>query len=164
MDMSMFALTDKVAVITGGGRGIGKAIALGFGKAGADVVVAARTAADIEETAAEIRGEGRRTLAVPADVRNADQVANLLDKTIELFGRVDILVNNAGGSFQSPVLDLSPNAWEAVVRENLSSTFICSKVIGEVMVRQKSGNIINMSSVAGLIPLPNSAHYGAAKA
>jgi len=164
MDLSMFALTDKVAIVTGGGRGIGRAIALGLAQAGADVVVAARTVAEIEDTAANVRGEGRKALAIPADVRNVDQVASLLDETLGLFNRVDILVNNAGGTFSAPALEVSANAWEAIVRENLSSVFICSKIIGEAMVKQKAGNIINMSSVAGLGPYPRNAHYAASKA
>ena len=164
MDLSMFALTGKVAIVTGAGRGIGKAIALGFTQAGADVVVAARTAADIEETAAKIEAEGGKALAIPTDVRNVDQVTDMLNKTLDLFGRVDILVNNAGGYFYANVLDMSPRAWEAVINECLSSVFICSKIIGEQMVKQKAGNIISMSSVAGMGPFPGAAHYGAAKA
>ncbi len=160
----MFALTGKVAIVTGGGRGIGRAIALGFAQAGADVVAAARTTAEIEDTVARIRDEGRKALAIPTDVRNVDQVANLLDKTLDLFSRVDILVNNAGGTFYVPVLNMSANAWEAQVRENLNSVFICSRIIGEVMVKQKAGNIINMSSIAGLGPYPSFAAYAAAKA
>lgn len=164
MGLAMFALTGKVAIVTGAGRGIGRAIALGFAQAGADVVVASRTAAEIEDTAAKIKAEGRKALAVPTDVRNADQVANMLQETMDLFGQVDILVNNAGGYFYANVLNMSPRAWEAVINECLNSVFICSRTIGEQMVKQKTGNIINMSSVAGMGPFPGAAHYGAAKA
>lgn len=164
MDLSMFNLTDKVAIVTGAGRGIGRAIALGFAQAGASVAVAARTAAEIEDTAAKIEAEGGKALAIPTDVRNLDQVTNMLNKTLDSFGRVDILVNNAGGYFYANVLNMSPRAWEAVINECLNSVFICSRVIGEQMVKQKSGNIINMSSVAGMGPFPGAAHYGAAKA
>lgn len=164
MQDSMFSLAGKVAVITGGGRGIGRAIALGYARAGADVVVVSRTAAQIEDTAAKIREIGRESLTVLADVRVPDQVTPVLDKTLEHFGRVDILVNNAGGTFTALVLKTSFNGWESIIRENLTSVFICSKIIGEAMIRQKSGVIINMSSVAGLSPYPTSAPYGAAKA
>jgi len=140
MSLSMFSLAGKVAIVTGAGKGIGKAIALGLAEAGANVVVAARTAADI------------------------DEVANLLDKTLASFGRVDILVNNAGGYFIAPVLDLSPRGWESIIKESLNSVFICCRVIGEVMVKQKAGNIISISSIAGLGPYPGAAHYAAAKA
>ena len=165
MDLSMFALTDKVAIVTGGGRGIGRAIALGFAQAGADVVVAARTDAEIEETAAMIRDTGRKALAVPTDVREVEQVASMLDKTMDLFGRVDILVNNAGGATGlTSVLDMGFDIWEANIKVNLTSVFICSKIIGEAMVKQKRGNIVSIASVAGMGPWPNVAHYGAAKA
>jgi len=164
MDLSMFALNDRVAIVTGGGRGIGKAIALGYGQAGATVVVAARTAADIESTAAEIRKAGGSALAVPTDVQDNDQVSDLLKKTLDTFGRVDILVNNAGATSPLSVRKMSLSEWEGQLKENLTSVFACSKIIGEAMVKQKKGNIINMSSVAGLGPFPSLSAYAASKA
>ncbi len=164
MDLSIFALTDKVAVVTGSGRGIGKGIALGFADVGADVVVSARSAAEIEAVAAEIRGKGRRALAVPTDTRNIDQVKNMVDRAIAEFGKIDILVNNAGGAFGAPFLQVSENAWDAVIRENLKSVFLCTKAVVEGMVRQSGGSIINVSSLAGQVPYPNWSAYGAAKA
>ncbi len=164
MDLSIFALTNKVAIVTGSGRGIGKAIALGFADVGADLVVVARTAAEIEATAAEIRGSGGRALAVPADIRNAGQVGNMIERTLAEFGKIDILVNNAGGTFSVPFLQMSEGAWEAVLRENLQSVFLCTKAVVDVMVRQKEGSIINVSSLAGQVPYARMAHYGAAKA
>lgn len=164
MDLSIFALSGKVAIVTGGGRGIGRAISLGFARAGADVIVAARTAAEIEDTATVIQAEGGKALPVVTDVRNTDQVANLRDKALDSFGHIDILVNNAGGHFYLPVLETSIKAWETLIRENLNSVFICSKIIGEIMVNQKTGNIINIGSINGIGPSPNSASYGAAKA
>ena len=164
MDLSVFALTDKVAIVTGGGRGIGKGIALGFADVGADVVVAARTAGDIESVAAEIRGKGRRALAVPTDSRKSDQVQNLVDKAMAEFGKIDILVNNAGGSFGAPFLEISENAWDSVIRENLNSVFLCTKAVVEAMMKQKGGSIINVASLAGQVPYANWSPYGAAKA
>ncbi len=164
MDLSVFALTNKVAIVTGSGRGIGKAIALGFADVGADLVVVARTAAEIEATAAEIRSKGRRALTVPTDIRSADQVGNMIERTIAEFGKIDILVNNAGGTFSVPFLQMSEGAWEAVLRENLKSVFLCTKAVVDVMVRQKEGSIINISSLAGQVPYAKMAHYGAAKA
>lgn len=164
MSLSMFSLAGKVAIVTGAGKGIGRAIALGLAQAGANVVVAARTAADIDEVAAKIEDTGSKALAIPADVRNVDQVTSMLNKTLASFGRVDILVNNAGGYFIAPVLDLSPQGWEAVIKENLHSVFVCCKVIGEPMVKQKAGSIISISSVTGFSPYPGAAHYAAAKA
>jgi len=164
MNLSLFAVTDKVAIVTGGGRGIGKAIALGLAQAGADVVVAARTGAEIDNTAAEIRTLGRKALSVPSDVRSSDQVTNMVDKTLAEFGYIDILVNNAGGSFNVPLLEMSEGAWEAIVRENLKSVFLCSQKVAKVMKEQHRGSIINIASVAGLGSYSPNASYGAAKA
>ena len=160
----MFSLTGKVAIVTGAGKGVGQAIALGFAQAGADVVVAARTVADIEDTAAKIKVEGRKALAIPTDVRNVDQVTNMLHKTLDLFSRVDILVNNAGGMVATPAIHMSADAWEETIKENLTSIFICSRIVGELMAAQKGGNIINIGSTYGLGPSTSNAAYGAAKA
>jgi 7-alpha-hydroxysteroid dehydrogenase len=164
MELSKFALTDTVAIVTGSGRGIGKGIALAFADVGADVVVVARTAADIEATAAEIGEKGRKALAVPGDVRQSDQIENVVQKTLEEFGRIDILVNNAGGTFGVLALDMSENAWDAIVRENLKTVFLCSKAVARVMLDQKKGSIVNMSSQAGRGAAPRMSAYGASKA
>jgi NAD(P)-dependent dehydrogenase (short-subunit alcohol dehydrogenase family) len=164
MNLFLFSLTDKVAIVTGAGRGIGKAIALGLADAGADVVVAARTASDIEATASEISDKGRRAMSVPTDVRLNDQVANLVEKAVADFGRIDILVNNAGGYFTKSTMELSEGGWDAIIRENLKSVFLCSKAAAKVMMEQKKGSIISMASVAGLRSYPSNAAYGTAKA
>ena len=166
MNLSIFDLTDKVAIVTGGSRGIGRAIALGFAQAGADVVVAARSADAIKNTAAQIRKEGRKSLAVPTDVRSIDQIKNLLRQTLDSFGRIDILVNNAGGDSGGGgyVLDMTIDDWRDGIDLNLNSLFYCSKIIGEVMVKQKSGNIINISSGMGFGPFPGASHHAAARA
>jgi len=164
MDLSLFSLEGKIAIVTGAGHGIGKAIALGLADAGADVVVAARTAADIDVTASEITAKGRRALAVPTDVRLSDQVTNLVEKTVAQFGRIDILINNAGGSFTIPTMELSEGGWDAIIRENLKSVFLCSKAAAKVMTEQKKGNIISIASIAGLRSYSSNAAYGAAKA
>lgn len=162
--LNLFRLTDRTAIVTGAGRGIGKAIALALAEAGADVVVTARTVAEIEATAAEIRVTGRKSLAIPADVRESNQVANLIDRTVSEFGHLDIMVNGAGGTFYSPALELSEKGWDAIIRENLKSAFLCCRAAGQVMAKQKTGCIINISSISGLGPYPSGAHYGASKA
>jgi len=164
MILSKFSLEDKVAIVTGSGRGIGKGIALGFAQAGAHVVTCSRTAEQAEATAAEIRALGRRSIAVPTDVRESVQVENLAKKAMEEFGRIDILVNNAGGSFYLPALELSERAWDALIRENLKPVFICSKAVVKVMIDQKKGAIINISSVAGTDAISGLSAYGASKA
>ncbi|MBL7209670.1 MAG: glucose 1-dehydrogenase [Dehalococcoidia bacterium] len=164
MSLDQFSLRARVAIVTGAGRGIGKAIALGLADAGAAVVVAARTASDIENTALEIEAKGKKALAVPTDVRLGDQVNGLVDKTVKEFGRIDILVNNAGGSFNKSTMDMSEGGWEAIVRENLKSVFLCSQAAAKVMISQMSGAIVNIASIAGLYAYTFNAAYGAAKA
>ncbi|MDD5094438.1 MAG: glucose 1-dehydrogenase [Dehalococcoidia bacterium] len=165
MILSKFQLTDRVAIVTGAGKGIGKGIALGLAEAGANVVVVARTVEHIEATAAEVRALGRRTLAIPADVRNSEQVQNVVQKTIAEFGRIDILVNNVGGGgFPSSFMDISENRWDAVLRVNLKSCVICTQAVLKTMLGQRSGAIINIASGAGLVGTPRQAAYGAAKA
>lgn len=164
MVLSSFSLTGRVAIVTGAGRGIGKAIALGLADAGADVVVAARTASDIEATAGEITAKGRKALAVPTDVRQSDQVDNLVDKAVAQFGTIDILVNNAGGYFVASTTELSEGGWDAIIRENLKSVFLCSKAAAKVMMGQKKGNIINVASVVGFRAYSSNAAYATAKA
>ena len=112
MILDRFALTDRVAIVTGAGRGIGRGIALAFAEAGADVVCAARTAADIESTAGEVRARGRRALAVPTDVLRAPDLEGLVEATLAEFGRLDVLVNNAGGTGPRPALDTSEAYFE----------------------------------------------------
>ncbi len=164
MMLSRFALTDKVAIVTGSGRGIGKGIALAFAEVGADVVVDDLTVAESEPTAAEIRLLGRKALAIAADVRQGDQVANMVNKTMEEFGRIDVLVNNAGGASPISFLELSEGDWDAIFTENLKTVFLCTKAVGKIMVEQRKGSIINIASVVGLGPRPPQPAYGAAKA
>lgn len=162
--MSQFDLTDKVAIVTGGATGIGRGIALEFAKTGADVVVASRKLPNLEKVVAEIEALGRRSLAVTTDVRIPEQVDNMVKQTVDKFGRIDILVNNAGASFVCPVVEMTPNGWDAVIGINLKGPFLCSKAAAKVMIEQKGGKIINIASVAGINGSPGMAHYGAAKA
>ncbi|MBM2825099.1 MAG: short-chain dehydrogenase/reductase [Dehalococcoidales bacterium] len=162
--MSVFDLTDKVAIVTGGGTGIGKTIALQFAKAGADVVVASRKQANLDAMAAEIRGLGRRSLAVAADVRVPEQVESLVKQTIDEFGKIDIIVNNAGAGFVCPAEEMTPNGWDAIININLKGVFLCSQAVGKVMISQKSGKIISIASAAGVNGAVGRAHYAAAKA
>jgi NAD(P)-dependent dehydrogenase (short-subunit alcohol dehydrogenase family) len=165
--MSTFASTalqDQVAIVTGGGTGIGRVIAREMARVGAHVVVASRNPDHINPAAEEIQRLGRQSLAVPVDVRVPEQVDNLVQATLGKFGRIDILVNNHGALFQCAVEDLSPGGWNAIIGINLTGVFLCSRAVGKVMIQQQRGKIINIVSVAGLHGSPMTAPYGAAKA
>jgi 7-alpha-hydroxysteroid dehydrogenase len=162
--LSKFQLTDRVAVVTGAGRGIGKGIALAFAEAGAHVVAVARTLEEIEATACEVLALGRKALPVPADVRDGQQVQGMVDKTLAEFGRIDILVNNVGGAFPAHFMEISERAWDAVLRQNLKTCFLCSQAVLKPMIEQKKGCIVNISSGTGRMGTAGLTHYGAAKA
>jgi NAD(P)-dependent dehydrogenase (short-subunit alcohol dehydrogenase family) len=160
----LFSLEGKVAVVTGATRGIGRAIALGFARAGADLAVAARSQDDLHALADEIEALGRRALPVPTDVGEREQIGRLLDRTVEEFGRLNVLVNNAGGTrFTSPILGLRPDGWTKVMRLNLDSVFHATQLGAQRMVETGGGSIIQMSSIAGVAGSPGLSFYSAAK-
>jgi NAD(P)-dependent dehydrogenase (short-subunit alcohol dehydrogenase family) len=165
--MSTFAptaLQDKVAIVTGGGTGIGRIIAREMAKVGAHIVVASRNPDHINPAAEEIQQLGRQSLAVTVDVRVPEQVDSLVKAAMDKFSRIDILVNNHGALFQCAVEDLSPGGWNAIIGINLTGVFLCSRAAGKVMIQQKGGKIVNIVSIAGLYGSPMTAPYGAAKA
>jgi NAD(P)-dependent dehydrogenase (short-subunit alcohol dehydrogenase family) len=161
--LDRFSLEGRVAIVTGGGTGLGKAICLAFARAGADVVTAGRRLGPIEETAAEVRKLGQRAMTIATDVADSRQVENLIEKTIREFNKVDILVNNAGiarGIEPSqwdtvqievgPIWELTDDKWHRAVDVNLAGAFYCSRAVAQHMIARKSGKIINMASVGGL--------------
>jgi 3-oxoacyl-[acyl-carrier protein] reductase len=164
MAASPFSLEGKIAVITGGGVGIGRSIALEFAKAGADVVVCSRKLENLEPVTAEIRKLGRRSFCLAVDVREEEAVKGLVERTVKELGRLDIMVNNAGASFRAKPEDISPNGWNAVVGINLNGVFFGCKWAGRQMMAQGGGVIINVSSIAGVYGSSMMPHYGAAKA
>jgi len=164
MDKHPFSLSDKVALVTGGGTGIGKAISHALAQSGAHVAICSRKMEHLEPTAKGIEELGRGSLTVQCDVRKEDDVANAVQKTVEKFGRLDILVNNAGASFVCPVEDLSVNGWNAIFGINATGVFLFSKIAGREIKKQKGGSIINIASIAGRDGAPMMAPYGAAKA
>lgn len=164
---SLFAqglLTHRVAVITGGGTGIGRGLALAFAQLGADVVLASRQEGHLNEVADLVRNLGRRALVVPTNIRESAEVERLRDRTREELGRVDFLVNNAGANFLSPALGISPNGWRSIVDVVLHGTFYACRFFGEWMVGEGHGKIVNMAAVNGVVGSPLMAHSGAAKA
>ncbi|MCX5999246.1 MAG: SDR family oxidoreductase [Chloroflexi bacterium] len=161
-----FSLADKVAIVTGAGRGIGRGIALGLARAGANVVVAELQPAEAEKTAAEIRALGRKSLGVATDVRSNDQVAAMVKKTLDEFKTIDILVNNVGVfGRETPSLKVTGEGWDSLLQANLKGAFLCARAVAEVMVGQgKGGSIISISSLGGLVPPLGFTAYNAAKA
>src|SRR5262245_12932872 len=159
-----FSLEGKVAVVTGSSRGIGRAIAEGLSAAGGAVTGNGRDREATQAVAAAITTAGGKSLAVPADIGNAADIARLFDLTVATFGRLDILVNNAGISpYYKPAESMTEAEWDDVMRINLKGVFLCCQAAGRVMILQKSGRIINMSSIAGKVALPRLIAYSAAK-
>lgn len=155
----------RVAVVTGATRGIGRAIALRLAQDGFDVVINYRgdqTLAD--ELAADVEAAGGRSHAIKADVTDANDVAALIEGTIDAFGKIDVLVNNAGITRDTLIMRMSEDDWDAVLTTNLKGAFLCSKAAIRPMMRQRSGSIVNLSSVVGLVGNPGQANYAAAKA
>ena len=161
-------LDGKVVVITGASRGIGKSIATAFAAVGAKVVLAARTRETLEQVAAELSVGGvsnpDSVLAVPTDVTDADAVQRLIERTLDVYGRVDILVNNAGVGYFGPVVDFAPDDWDTVLNSNLKAVYLCAKYALPPMLAQGSGQIINVLSIAAKVAFEASSAYCAAKA
>ncbi|MGF1590998.1 MAG: 3-oxoacyl-[acyl-carrier-protein] reductase [Pleurocapsa sp.] len=158
-------LKDKVAVVTGASRGIGKAAALALANQGAKVVVNyARSSDAAEATVQEIVQTGGEAIAVQADVSQSAEVENLIKTTLDKFGRIDVLVNNAGITKDTLLLRMKLEQWQAVIDLNLTGVFLCTKAVSKTMLKQRSGRIINIASVAGQMGNPGQANYSAAKA
>jgi 3-oxoacyl-[acyl-carrier protein] reductase len=155
---------DRVAVVTGGGKGIGRAIAARLACGGAAVVLSGRDAQALETACGEIRGQGGKALAVPGDVAKALDAEALAAKTLEAFGRADILVNNAGITRDNLVMRMSEEEWDQVIDTNLKGTFLCIKAFTRPMMKQRWGRIVNVSSVVGMLGNPGQANYVASKA
>jgi 2-deoxy-D-gluconate 3-dehydrogenase len=165
MTVSLFDLTGKTAFVTGASRGIGRAIAVAFADAGADVALVARSADGLAETAEAIDAVGRKAFVIPADVTDYDVVADAVAEAIDKLGVVDIVVNNAGGSnFMVPFRELRLSGWDKLIELNLSSAvYVCHAFAGHLLDRGQ-GSVINVASVAGVAASPLITPYGAAKA
>lgn len=157
-------LKDKVALITGGARGIGRSIAMVFAKEGADIVVADVNLESAAKTASEIEGLGRKALALELDVTDSAKVEDGVNKILDKFGKVDILVNNAGITKDNLLLRMTQAEWDAVINVNLKGTFNCIKAVSRPMVKQRSGRIISIASIIGLMGNWGQANYAASKA
>lgn len=164
MSVSDFSLEGKVAIITGGGTGIGRSIALNFAKAGADVVVGSRTLANLEKVAGEARALGKRSLAVSVDITKKTDVDSLVQKVMDEFGAIDILVNNAGKFLGERLIDTPEDHWDKVMNVDLKGHYLCSQAVGRIMIEQRSGKIINIASDLGIRVSQDGGAYCIAKA
>ena len=157
-------LTEKVAIITGSTRGIGKAMALDFAAAGAKVVVSGRNEARAEEVVAAIKEQGGEAIAVTCDVSSMEDAQALIAKTVDVYGKVDVLINNAGITKDNLLMRLKEEDWDTVININLKGAFNCIKSVTRQMMKQRSGRIINVTSVVGQVGNAGQANYAASKA
>lgn len=165
--LSMFDLTGEKAIVTGGGQGLGREMALALAEAGADVAVVQRRVEIAEKTAEEIRKLGRDSIALQVDVSRSADVQQMVGTVKERFGKIDILINSAGISGKSPAfLDVTEEQWDTMLNAHLKGTMLCSQAVGREMIREKKGSIINMSSISGFIVNrpQDQASYNTAKA
>jgi len=156
----MFCLTGKTMIVTGASQGIGEAIAKGFARAGANIILVSRNLSALERVAREIEGLGRKALAISADIGNPEGIEKVVETTLKVFPRIDVLLNNAG---ISPVLkkaeEMALKEWEEIVKVNLTGTFLFCQAVGKVMIQQGGGKIINMISVGAVVAFPRQIAY-----
>lgn len=163
MSLDVFRLDGRVALVTGGSKGLGRAMALALAQAGADLVLTSRHLEEAEEAAEEIRAAGRRALALQADVSDADAVTEMARQAHAEFGRIDILLNNAGVNHRGPALELTPEQWQETIDINLTGPWLCSRAVAPYMIAQHWGRIINMGSMISFVTLPGRTPYAASK-
>jgi NAD(P)-dependent dehydrogenase (short-subunit alcohol dehydrogenase family) len=159
----IFSLKGKKAFVSGASRGLGHEIALTLAEAGADVALAARTVPDLEETAETIRTMGRQALVCPMDISNIDDIEKAIDDAAKALGRIDILVNNAGIAGESPVMEMTAETWDRVMEVNLRGHVFCTKAAGKYMIENRSGKVINVASILGLVGVAYHSPYAASK-
>jgi len=159
----IFSLEGKKAFVSGASRGLGHEIALTLAEAGADVALAARTVPDLEEAAETIRKRGRRALVCPMDISNIDDIEKAIDDAAKALGRIDILVNNAGIAKESPVMEMTAEIWDRVMEVNLRGHVFCTKAVGKYMIEHRSGKVINIASILGLVGVAYHSPYAASK-
>ena len=161
---NLFDLRGKVAIVTGGSGGFGRAAAIGLAVHGADVAVTSRTLSSLEETAKEVRKQGKKALPISCDVTDPKSVQNMVDQTVKELGKVDILVTSAGIAMRSPAEDFPIADWQKVMDTNVKGTFLCCQAAGRMMIKQGGGKIITVSSIRGLLGHPGGyAAYGTSK-
>jgi len=163
MSLPEFSLDGKIAFVTGAGRGLGRAGALALAQAGAHLVLVSRTRAQLDETARAVEALGRKALVVVADTRDAREVEAAVRAAVDAFGRIDILFNNAGTNVRKPVVDMTDEDWHTIIETNVKGVFVVARAVARQMIAQGSGVIINMSSVASLVPERDKVVYASSK-
>lgn len=161
--LQKFRLDGKTCVVTGASRGLGRTMAIALGEAGANVAAVARNVEALDETANKIRSFGRRAISVRCNLRDSGSIAEMVDRVLAEFGQIDVLINNAGGGDFKPVVEMSDDQWHRIVDLNLSATFRVCRAVGPHMIKKRSGKVINMSSMYGLIGDKNVTAYCASK-
>jgi len=160
----MGKLDDKIAIVTGGGSGIGQSIALGLAREGCDVALCGRRLEPLQETVRQIEAQGRRALALSVDVSRGEAVQGFVDEVVKVFGRVDILVNNAGVTRDNLLIRMTEEQWDEVLTTNLKGAFLFGKAVARPMMKQRGGSIVQISSIIGLIGNAGQCNYAASKA
>lgn len=163
MSLTEFSLEGKIAFVTGGGRGLGRAGALALAGAGAHVALVSRTRGQLEETAAAVERLGRKSLVAIADIRNGAEVEAAVRATVEAFGRIDILFNNAGTNVRKPVVEMADEDWHTIMETNVKGIFVVARAVARQMIAQKGGRIINMSSNSAVSPERGKVVYASSK-
>lgn len=162
---SWFSLEDRVALVTGGGRGLGRSMALALAQAGADLALVSRTESELREVRDEVRAidPGRKALPIAADLADFPQIPEVVEKVVANYGRIDILLNNAGRNVREAAENFSSEDWDAVIDLNLKAAFLMAQSVGRVMISQEKGKIINTASLTSFIGLPNMVAYCASR-
>ena len=163
MSLAEFSLERKIAFVTGGGRGLGRAGALALASAGAHVILVSRTRSQLDETATAVEALGRKAVVAVADIRSGAQIEAAVRVAVETFGRIDILFNNAGTNVRKPVVEMTDEDWHTVIDTNVKGIFLVARAVARQMITQKSGCIINMSSMSSISPERDKVVYASSK-
>ena len=163
INRSDFNLDGKIAIVTGAGRGMGYHIALALARYGADLVVCSRTVSELESPAAEVQKLGRQVLVQQMDIQKIPDIERMVQAAEDTYGRIDILINNAGINIPQPVEDVTEEAWDTIMNTNVKGLFFCAQAVGRIMISQKKGKIINISSQAGEVGIPQRTAYCSSK-